>query len=122
MRLLERLRINPRQKFKSLSKGTKDKLQLIMVLARQAGIYLFDEPIAGVDPATREFIFELILEHYNKAGTVIVSTHLISDIENIVDYAVFLREGEVFRYVAADELRKETGKSLNEYFKEAFRC
>ena len=93
-----------------------------MVLARQAGIYLFDEPIAGVDPATREFIFELILEHYNKAGTVIVSTHLISDIENIVDYAVFLREGEVFRYVAADELRKETGKSLNEYFKEAFRC
>lgn len=120
--LLNRLQINPLQKFKSLSKGTKDKLQLILVLSRRARIYLFDEPIAGVDPAAREFIFELILEHYNKEGTVIISTHLISDIENIVDYAVFLKEGTVYRFAEAEAIRQETGKNLNEYFKEAFRC
>ena len=120
--LVHRLQINPNQKFRHLSKGTKEKLQLVMVLSRKAQIYLFDEPIAGVDPAAREFIFELILENYNKEGTIIVSTHLISDIENIVDYAVFLKNGTVFRFGEAETIRTDTGLSLNDYFKEEYRC
>ncbi|MCK9536554.1 MAG: ABC transporter ATP-binding protein [Bacilli bacterium] len=120
--LVNRLQINPDQKFRHLSKGTKEKLQLVMVLSRKAQIYLFDEPIAGVDPAAREFIFELILENYNKDGTIIVSTHLISDVENIVDYAIFLKNGTVFRFDEAESIRSETGLSLNDYFKEEYRC
>jgi len=121
-RLIQRLQIDPFQKFKHLSKGTKEKVQLVMVLSRKAKIYLFDEPIAGVDPAAREFIFELILENYNKEGTMIVSTHLISDIEEIVDYAIFLKYGTVHCFDEAETIRAEHGKSLNDYFKEEYRC
>lgn len=119
--LIYRLGINPNQRFKFLSKGTKEKLQLILVLSRRAQLYLFDEPIAGVDPAAREFIFQLILENYNKEATIIISTHLIEDAERILEYAIFLKDGFLLRYDEAEKIRQEEGKSLNEYFKAVYK-
>ncbi|MDY0064557.1 MAG: ABC transporter ATP-binding protein [Bacilli bacterium] len=121
-KLLSRLGIEPSLKFKHMSKGTKEKLQLILVLSRDAKCYLFDEPIAGVDPAARELIFELILENYNKEATVIISTHLIYDVEKILDYAIFLKNGVITRYGEVGQIRRATDKTLEQLFKEDFRC
>ncbi|MCL2111428.1 MAG: ABC transporter ATP-binding protein [Clostridiales bacterium] len=108
--------------FKTLSKGTKEKVQLAFVMSRAAKLYLLDEPIGGVDPAARDFILNTILRNYNEEGTVLISTHLISDIEKILDDVIFLAGGRVVRVQSVDELREQEGKSVDECFREVFRC
>jgi len=120
-RLMAELGINMTMRFKTLSKGTKDKVQLALVLSRKAELYLLDEPIAGVDPAARDYIFKMILENYNKEASVIISTHLISDAEPILDYAVFIKNGQVVLSGDVDKIIQEHGKSLNDLFREVFR-
>ena len=116
------LGIGPRDRIKSMSKGTKEKLQLALVMSRAAQLYLLDEPIAGVDPAVRDFILSTILTNYNENGTVLISTHLISDVERTLDEAVFLKSGRVVRHEAVDELREREGKSVDALFREIFRA
>jgi len=108
--------------FKTLSKGTKEKVQLALVMSREAKLYLLDEPIGGVDPAAREFILNTILRNYNENGTVLISTHLIYDIEKILDDVIFLSSGRVARVQSVDEIREKEGKSIDELFREVFRC
>ena len=108
-------------KVKSMSKGTKEKLQLILVMCRQASVYLLDEPIAGVDPAAREFILQTILTNYSPESTVLISTHLIADVEPVLDEAVFLKDGSVVIYDAVDNIRTREGKSLDGVFRDVFR-
>ena len=108
-------------KVKSMSKGTKEKLQLILVMCRQASVYLLDEPIAGVDPAAREFILQTILTNYSPESTVLISTHLIADVEPVLDEAVFLKDGSVVIYDAVDNIRTREGKSLDAVFRDLFR-
>ena len=120
--LLNKLEIPVNKRFKELSKGTKEKLQLILVLSRNAKLYIFDEPIAGVDPATRDLIFDLILENYNKEASIIISTHLIAEVERILDEIVFLKNGQVVLSGNAEEIRKENNKSIDELFREIFKC
>lgn len=108
-------------KVKSMSKGTKEKLQLILVMCRQACVYLLDEPIAGVDPAAREFILQTILTNYSPESTVLISTHLIADVEPVLDEAVFLKDGSVVIYDAVDNIRTREGKSLDAVFRDVFR-
>ena len=105
----------------SMSKGTKEKLQLILVMCRQASVYLLDEPIAGVDPAAREFILQTILTNYSPESTVLISTHLIADVEPVLDEAVFLKDGSVVIYDAVDNIRTREGKSLDAVFRDVFR-
>ena len=107
------LKINTEAKVKSLSKGNKEKVQLVLVMCRKAQLYLLDEPIAGVDPAARDFILDTILNNYNEEGTVIISTHLIADIEKIMDEVIFIKEGNIVTYKSADDLREESGKSID---------
>lgn len=116
------LGIGPRDRIKSMSKGTKEKLQLALAMSRAAELYLLDEPIAGVDPAARDFILSTILTNYNENGTVLISTHLISDVERTLDEAVFLKQGHVVRHEAVDELREREGKSVDALFREIFRA
>ena len=108
-------------KVKSMSKGTKEKLQLILVMCRQASVYLLDEPIAGVDPAAREFILQTILTNYSPESTVLISTHLIADVEPVLDEAVFLKDGSVVISDAVDNIRTREGKSLDAVFRDVFR-
>jgi ABC-2 type transport system ATP-binding protein len=108
--------------FKTLSKGMKEKVQLALVMSRAAKLYLLDEPIGGVDPAAREFILETILRNYNPEGTVIISTHLISEIEKALDDVIFLGWGRIWRMQSVDEIREREGKSVDELFREVFRC
>lgn len=119
--LVDRLDIAPNIKFKQMSKGTKEKLQLILVLSRNAKLYLFDEPIAGVDPAARELIFKLILHNYNKEATILITTHLVHDVESIIEYAIFLNKGRVTRFGKVNQMLDATNKTLEELFKEDFR-
>lgn len=122
-KLLEDLLIDPKASLKSLSKGTKEKVQLILVMSRNAKLYLLDEPIAGVDPAAREYILSTIVSNYNPEATIIITTHLISDIEQILDDFVFLGfGGNILLTGNAEEARNESGKSLDELFKEVFKC
>ena len=109
-------------KVKSMSKGTKEKLQLILVMCRQASVYLLDEPIAGVDPAAREFILRTILTNYNENGTVLISTHLILDVEQVLDEAVFLQQGQIVLHESTDSIRERTGGSVDELFRNMFRA
>lgn len=120
--MLSRLKINPDDKLKTMSKGTKEKVQLILVMSREAELYLLDEPIGGVDPAARDYILDTILNNYNENATIIISTHLISDIEKILDYIVFIKDGEVVLTKEVDELREESGKSVDLLFREVFKC
>lgn len=115
------LQIDTGLKMKTLSKGTKEKVQLILVMSRNAKLYLLDEPIAGVDPAARDFILSTILNNYNPEGTVLISTHLISDIERVLDEVVFIQDGPVVRQELVDDIREEEGKSVDELFREEFR-
>ena len=120
--MLADLNIEPQSKLRTLSKGTKEKVQLIMVMARRARLYLLDEPIAGVDPAARDYILQTIIGNYNSEATVVITTHLIHDIEPILDEFAFMGfGGQIVRSGNADEVRAETGKSLDELFKEVFR-
>ena len=107
------LGIPQNEKIKSLSKGTKEKVQLILVMCRKARVYLLDEPIAGVDPAARDYILDTILTNYNPEGTVIISTHLISDIEKILDEVILIREGRILSHAEVDVMREESGKSID---------
>ena len=114
------LGIPQNEKIKSLSKGTKEKVQLILVMCRKARVYLLDEPIAGVDPAARDYILDTILTNYNPEGTVIISTHLISDIEKILDEVILIREGTILSHAEVDDMREESGKSIDEMFRDMF--
>lgn len=116
------LGIDLRTKVKTMSKGTKEKLQLLLVMSRQAKLYLLDEPIAGVDPAAREFIIRTILTNYSPESTVMISTHLISDVEPVLDEAIFLKEGRVVRHDTVDNIRDAEGKSVDAVFREIFRA
>ena len=122
-RMLSDLGIKIGAKLKTLSKGTKEKVQLVMVMARRAKLYLLDEPIAGVDPAARDYILGTIIGNYNPEATVVITTHLIHDIEPILDEFAFLGYGgQIVLSGVADEVRAERGKSLDELFREVFRC
>ncbi len=114
------LGIPQNEKIKSLSKGTKEKVQLILVMCRKARVYLLDEPIAGVDPAARDYILDTIPTNYNPEGTVIISTHLISDIEKILDEVILIREGTILSHAEVDDMREESGKSIDEMFRDMF--
>lgn len=120
--MIEDLGIDMEQTMKKMSKGTKEKLQLCLVMARRAEVYLLDEPIGGVDPATRDYILRTIISNYNENAVVIISTHLISDIESVLDEVIFIREGRIVMSGAADEIREEKGKSIDELFREVFKC
>lgn len=115
------LGIGTTDRLKEMSKGTKEKFQLILVMSRNAQLYLLDEPIAGVDPAARDYILDTIISNYNEEGTILISTHLIADIEKILDEVIFLREGQVVMHKAVDDIREQEGKSIEELFKETFR-
>ena len=120
--MVDDLGINRKQTMKKMSKGTKEKLQLCLVMARQAEVYLLDEPIGGVDPATRDYILRTIISNYNENAVVLISTHLISDVESVLDDVVFLKEGRVVLHKAADEIREEKGESVDKLFREVFKC
>ena len=120
--MLERLHISENEKLKSLSKGTKEKVQLILVMARRAKLYILDEPIGGVDPAARDYILETILSNYDPEASIIISTHLIRDIENILDDVIFLQNGKVVMTSSVDDIRQEKGMSVDDLFREVFRC
>ena len=107
---------------KKMSKGTREKVQLILTMSRRAKVYLLDEPIAGVDPAARDYILRTIIQNYEENSLVLISTHLIADVESVLDEAVFLKQGHIVLHKQADEIRTETGKSVDEYFREVFRC
>lgn len=120
--LCRALKINMDVKIKSMSKGTKEKVQLILVMSRAAKLYLLDEPIAGVDPAARDLILDTIINNYNPESTVIISTHLIADVERVLDEVIFLREGHVILQNQADDIRDREGKSVDELFRTMFRA
>lgn len=115
------LGIEEGMRLKSMSKGTKEKVQLILVMSRKAQLYLLDEPIAGVDPAAREYILGTIINNYNEDGTVIISTHLISDIERILDEVIFIQNGKILCHEAVDEMKEREGKSVDAVFRDYFR-
>lgn len=119
--MIEQLGVNAKQKVKALSKGTKEKLSLILTLSRNARLFILDEPIAGVDPAARDYILQTILTHKKADSTMIISTHLISEIEQYFDYVLFLKEGRVVIQGTADEVRERAGKSIDALFREVFR-
>lgn len=120
--MLASLNIDSSALFRTLSKGTKEKVQLVLVMSRNAHLYLLDEPIGGVDPAARDYILNTIIGNYNETGTVLISTHLIGDIERILDDAIFLMNGSIERIAATDDIRAQEGKSVDEVFREVFRC
>lgn len=120
--MLKKLNIDENDKLKSMSKGTKEKVQLILVMSREAELYLLDEPIAGVDPAAREYILNTILQNYNKEATIIISTHLITDIESILDDVIFIAYGEIKLHKSKKEIIEEEGKTVDQLFREVFRC
>ena len=120
--MLSRLSIDPRQTFRNLSKGTREKVQLIMVMSRQARLYLLDEPIGGVDPATRDYILHTIINNYNEDAAVLISTHLIADVEQILDDVIFLQDGRVVLQAPVDDIRENQGKSIDALFREVFKC
>lgn len=120
--LLTRLDVRPEARLKQMSKGTQEKVQLVLAMSRRAKLYLLDEPIGGVDPAARDFIIDTIMANYAPDAAVVISTHLISDVERILDDVVFIDRGRVAMAGEADELRSRSGKSINDLFREVFRC
>ena len=115
------LDIDKSKKLRTLSKGTKEKVQLVLVMSRKAKLYLLDEPIAGVDPAARDYILDTIISSYNKEATIVISTHLISDIEGVLDEYVFIKNGEIVEHGNAKEYVENNGQSLDEHFREVFK-
>lgn len=120
--MLGALGISSDARLKTLSKGTKEKVQLILVMSRQADLYILDEPIAGVDPAARDYILRTIITNYNPSSTIILSTHLISDIENVLDDVIFMKNGSLMLYTSVDSIRSQMGKSVDTYFREVYAC
>lgn len=105
-----------------MSKGTKEKVQLILIMSRRAKLYVLDEPIAGVDPAARDYILETILSNYDEDAAILISTHLISDIENILDQVIFIKNGQIALNTSVDNIREKEGKSVDALFREVFKC
>ena len=122
MQMLNNLQIDPNAPLKTLSKGTKEKVQLILTMSRRAQLYVLDEPIAGVDPAARDYILNTILANYSEDASVLLSTHLIADIERVLDEVVFLKNGEMVLHESVDTIREEHGKSVDMLFREVFAC
>ena len=120
--MLHHLNIRPEQRIKQMSKGTREKVQLIMVMSRSAGLYLLDEPIGGVDPATRDYILGTIIGNYNPEAAVIISTHLIADVEKVLDDVIFINQGQVVLQSSVDEIREDKGMSVDALFREVFKC
>ena len=120
--MLRRLDIDERQRLKALSKGTKEKVQLILVMSRKARLYLLDEPIGGVDPAARDYILNTIITNYDEQASIVLSTHLIADIEKVLDDVIFLAEGRVALVSSVDEIREKNGKSVDTLFREVYKC
>lgn len=120
--MLGSLGIAPDAKLSTLSKGNKEKVQLILVMSRNADLYVLDEPIAGVDPAARDYILRTIINNYNPEATVLISTHLITDIEQVLDEVIFMRYGQLVLYTSVDNIREQHGKSVDAYFREVFAC
>lgn len=120
--MLRSLGVNPDARMGTLSKGTKEKVQLILVMSREADLYILDEPIAGVDPAARDYILRTILNNYNPNATVLISTHLIGDVEQVLDEVIFMRYGQLVLYTSVDNIRERHGKSVDAYFREVFAC
>ena len=120
--MISRLDLDRKMSIHQMSKGTKEKVQLIMTMSRRAKLYLLDEPIGGVDPATRDYILETIIRNYDSEASVVISTHLISDVEKILDDAIFINEGKMVLCSSVDEIREQHNKSVDEYFREVFRC
>lgn len=120
--MLTALEISPKLRIRQMSKGTREKVQLILVMSRRARLYLLDEPIGGVDPAARDYILNTIITNYDPGATVLISTHLIGDVERVLDEFIFLSQGKVIRQGSTDEVREETGTSLDELFREVFKC
>lgn len=119
--MLTALQISPKLRIKQMSKGTREKVQLILVMSRKAKLYLLDEPIGGVDPATRDYILHTILTNYNEEASVVISTHLIADVENVLDDVIFINRGQVVLHSSVDDIRSEKGCSVDELFREVFR-
>ena len=120
--MLRNLNIETTARLKTLSKGTKEKVQLILVMSRQARLYCLDEPIAGVDPAARDYILRTIINNYNPESSLLISTHLITDIEQVLDEVIFIREGELLLHKTVDDIRFQNGKSVDALFREVFKC
>lgn len=120
--MLQSLGLNPKQRLRSLSKGNKEKVQLILVMSRNAKLYVLDEPIAGVDPAARDYILRTIIQNYSEEATILLSTHLISDIETILDEVIFIKNGQLLLHSSVDDIREKQGKSIDAYFREVFAC
>lgn len=120
--MLSKLNIDSGDKLKTMSKGTKEKVQLILIMSRRAKLYVLDEPIAGVDPAARDYILNTILSNYDEDAAILISTHLISDIENILDEVVFIKEGQIVLTSSVDKIREEQNTSIDSLFREVFKC
>ena len=120
--MLRRLGIDENERLGAMSKGTKEKVQLIMVMSRDAQLYCLDEPIGGVDPAARDYILQTIITNYNEHASVLISTHLIADIENVLDDVIFIQNGHIRLHASVDEIREQDGKSVDALFREVFRC
>ncbi len=121
-KMLKALNISPKSRFKALSKGNKEKVQLVLVMSRRARLYLLDEPIGGVDPATRDYILSTIVSNYDPEATVLISTHLITDVENVLDDYIFLFQGRVQQMGSVEQVKEQSGKTLDELFREVFKC
>ena len=122
MKMLEKVNLNPALRIKTLSKGNKEKVQLILVMSRRAKLYCLDEPIAGVDPAARDYILSTIINNYEPDATILISTHLISDVENILDEVVFIQNGHIRMQEEVETIRDKEGKSVDDLFREVFKC
>ncbi|GAA0800129.1 ABC transporter ATP-binding protein [Faecalicatena orotica] len=120
--MLKDLEIDTHARLRTLSKGTKEKVQLVLVMSRDAELYILDEPIGGVDPAARDYILHTILTNYNENATILLSTHLITDIENVLDRVIFLQNGQLTLNATVDEIRSKWGKSVDALFREVFKC
>lgn len=120
--MIGRLNLPEKQRLSQMSKGTKEKVQLILVMSRRAKLYLLDEPIGGVDPATRDYILDTIIRNYDPEAAVVISTHLISDVENVLDEVIFVNRGKVVLQSGVDEIREKHGKSVDALFREVFKC
>jgi len=122
LNLLKKLKINKQDKLKNMSKGTKEKVQLVMVMSRKADLYILDEPIGGVDPASRDYILDTILSNFNEGSSIIICTHLIADIEKILDQVIFINQGKIVLNEEADTIRKKKKTTIDKLFREEFKC
>jgi ABC-2 type transport system ATP-binding protein len=121
-KLLKDLNLDPNQKLSKMSKGMQEKVQLVLVMSRRAQLYILDEPLGGVDPATRDYILDTILTNFNEGASVIISTHLIADIERVLDEVIFINEGKIILQSDSDELRRKENSSVDEIFRRMFKC